>query len=262
MGLEEIRVKVDRAKEHSDCLKSQLGRFVKEKPYPLHVVTYDYQTAKVRDVEWTKRIPPKWGAIVGDCVHNLRSALDHIVWELSGGTGHAPHHAEFPVFKEEAEYLKRTPKGDPARGGGLWKIEGINERAARTAIYKLQPFQRADPLRHPLWVVHELDRLDKHRTLQVVAAMAHDYRGLLRRGIQDASDLPPGWYQAAGTQSPFYRAETPLGTKTKVKVRRDLAIYIALPEETVGSHEKLDVLLEMLIGFWETEVLPAFGSLL
>jgi hypothetical protein len=261
MALNDIRVKLDRAKEHLDAFNTDLDRFVKEKPYPLHVVTESDTSKKVSDVEWTRGPPARWSAIVGDCVHNLRSVLDHIVWDLSGGTGHAPKHSEFPVFDDSIKYFERTKKGTgpPARGSGLWKIDGVSNPYAIAAIRRLQPFQRPDPARHPLWIIHELDRLDKHRALHVIWGIAYDYVDLLSLGIGDAGDFPPGLRQVGATYSPLYRAQTPPGTKTKVKVRFDLAVRVTLPPQTVGAHENLDVLLGKLIGFVETDVVPTFA---
>lgn len=262
MGLDDIRVKVDRAREHLGTLTADVDRFVSEKPYPLHVVTQYHGTARVRDVEWTRSPPLRWSAIVGDCIHNLRSALDHLVWELSGGSGNAPDGTEFPVFLDFPAYFQRDRRWQAARGSGLWKIRGIVADGAHAEFERLQPFKGPDPVRHPLWTIHELDRLDKHRSLNVLMGMAHDYFGLVRRNIGDDSELPPGWRRAFGTQSHLYRAQVGTGVKTQVKVRGDLAIYISLPPESVGSDDNLDVVLARLINFVETDVLSAFAPYL
>lgn len=260
MGLSDIGVKLDRAKKHLGDLEAELDRFVSEKPHPLHVVTHNRQSAKVWDMEWTRKIPSRWSAIAGDCAHNLRCVLDHIVWDLSGGAGNAPDDSEFPVFRDPLKYFRSGKDGKPLRGTGLWKIRGVKDDIAHAAFEGLQPFEGQDPTRHPLWIIHELDRLDKHRALHVVWGRAHDYASLLANGIGDESDLPPGWrkLKVGATQSPFYRAETPPGTKTQVKTRFDLAIRVTLPPGTVGSHENLDVLLGSLIAFVEAEVLSMF----
>jgi hypothetical protein len=57
-------------------------------------------------MEWTRAISSDWSAIAGDCVHNLRCVLDHIVWDLSGGDGKAPYHSEFPVFSDVLKYFQ------------------------------------------------------------------------------------------------------------------------------------------------------------
>lgn len=259
MGLDDIRIKLDRAKEHLDALNTEIDRFATTNPYPLHVVSYK-GTNQVRDIVWLRKPPPRWSALAGDCVHNLRSALDHIVWSLSGGDGMAPTHTEFPIFKDENKYLDRTGKGDPARGSGLWKIEGVQSFQARTAIRWLQPFRGPDPTGHPLWILHELDRIDKHRRLHVVVGWA--YANLSRRGIRDSSELEPGWRQTYATQSPEYPAKTLPGQKPQVKMRYDLALRVAVKAEAVRADENVDVVLRRLGDFVETEVLGSLKGFL
>ena len=258
MALEDIGVKLDRAKEHLGTLNTEIDRFATEKPYAFHAVTYEGSN-EIYDVVWLRNPPPRWSAIVGDCVHNLRSALDHIVWTLSGGDGQAPAHAEFPIFIDEEKYLKRTKEGDPVRGSGLWKIQGV--RKGRPVFYRLQPFQGPDDrISHPLWILHELDRVDKHRRLHVVWGTAFD--DLWRRGVGDVADLPPGWRQVRATAGPEYPAPALAGHRTRVKVRADLAMRITLESEPVQPDEPVDVVLARLIGFIETDVLPGFDRYL
>jgi hypothetical protein len=252
MGLDDIRVKLDRAKEHLDALNADLQQFATEEPHPLHVVIPD-RAYTVQDVVWMRDPPARWGALVGDCVHNLRSALDHIVWALSGGNRYAPQHAEFPIFENPFKFFERTKKGEPARGSGIWKIAGVVPDEARAIIEGLQPFNRPQPERHPLWIIHELDRFDKHRALHVIFGWA--YPELWKHGIRKQADFPPGWHRIKATQSSRYPAKTPAGRKDRVKVRFDLAMRIALPPGTVGSHENLDVVLALLCDFVDTEVI-------
>src|SRR6202043_2947882 len=103
----------------------------------LHAVTEHWDTARIRKIEWARFPPARWGALVGDCVHNLRSTLDHIVWDLSGGTGNAPDDSEFPVFIDFLKFFQRDKKGEPARGSGLWKIRGVIEDDAAAIIRNL-----------------------------------------------------------------------------------------------------------------------------
>jgi hypothetical protein len=49
------------------------------------------------------------------------------------------------------------------------KLKGMHPNA-RKAIEKLQPYHRKDAyVADPLWIIHELDRIDKHRRLNVTA---------------------------------------------------------------------------------------------
>jgi hypothetical protein len=252
-----IRVKLDRAKEHAEVFKAEVDRFAAEKPYPFHVVTL--YGNNIYDVEWVRNPPARWGAIAGDCVHNLRSALDHIAWDLaSDGDGNAPYHTEFPIFVDREKFFQRTKAGEPARGSGLRKIDAITDLNLQTAIKRLQPFQSEHPTRHPLWILHELDNLDKHRALRPVTAWAHT--DLWRRDIHDLPDLPPGWRQLRATQGPRYAAQMVGMGKVRMKMRYDLAMRVTLPAGTVDTEDNLDVLLDGLIEFVETKVFDIFES--
>lgn len=249
-ALRAITVKVERAKEHLATLNVEIDTFASQRPYAVHVVTYA-GTNEIQDFVWVRDTPGRWSAITGDCVHNLRSALDHIVWALSGGDDTAPPRSEFPIFLEEDRYLQRSARGEPARGSGLQKIEGVRPFEAKTKIRQLQPFRSPKPAEHPLWILHELDNFDKHRALHVV--MGWGYTELWRRGINDVTDLPPGWRQLRATQGHAYPRP---GATSRVKLRSDLAMRVALEDTVVGTtNNNVDVVLTELISYVEQTVL-------
>lgn len=105
-------------------------------------------------------IPEAWAVQLGEVMHNLRSTLDNLVCQLVLAEGNKPgNQHEFPVAHEESWYEKRAPE----------KLAGI-PGWARQIIDKVQPYKGPTPALHPLWIVHNLNRLDKHQGLHVVAA--------------------------------------------------------------------------------------------
>lgn len=106
--------------------------------------------------------PPGISLNVGDAVHNLRSALDHLVCQLAIAAGHgsACSHTQFPVFRNDSA-KNRTTIGR--------RLNGLTP-AARAEIEALQPYKRTPlaPESDPLWMLSELDNVDKHRILVVV----------------------------------------------------------------------------------------------
>lgn len=253
MSLDDIEIKLRRAEEHLEALNDEFDRFATAQPRALHVVT-NQRGNEILDVVWVRKPPRRWGAIIGDCVHNMRSALDHMVWQLSGGGGIAPAHAEFPIFVDEVKYYERTNQGKPRRGSGLSKIEGIESNDVRALIEGLQPFHAHDPTRHPLWVIHDLDRFDKHRALHPVGGWAFTHNRLGHR-VRSTADLEPGWRRAMATSSHERPAPTPAGRKTRVKVRSDLALFITLEAPMARAQEHVDVLLAELLEFVRLDVL-------
>jgi len=102
------------------------------------------------------------GLHVGDFLHNLRCALDHLVYELvvaysSSPPNKAAETCEFPIFW----------KGPMEPGQEKSKIGSIHPEAAKL-IKAVQPHHRgANYAEDPLWVLNELERIDKHRTLHI-----------------------------------------------------------------------------------------------
>lgn len=112
--------------------------------------------------------PLEWATIVGDVVHNLRSSLDHLVYELSflGTQGNPGAKTAFPcVLTKKSWDSKEIQKV---------KLQGVLE-SHKQKLYTAQPcYRRRDDAspeafnlrRHnALWVLQELSNDDKHRML-------------------------------------------------------------------------------------------------
>jgi hypothetical protein len=103
-------------------------------------------------------------AVIGDAVHNIRSALDHLVYELAPPEVRRRRRTQFPIFMTEAGF----------RNQGLQQIDGITGDE-RTLIEKVQPYNASDPPNDdPLAVLNRLSNLDKHRLLVPVIAAVSD----------------------------------------------------------------------------------------
>lgn len=99
---------------------------------------------------------PDIPAIIGDAVHNLRSALDHLAYHLvmvgtdKGEIRTKPWEIiQFPITHSADSY-----KSDRTAG----KVQGM-ERKAIEAIDALKPYKSGN---EPLWLLHKLDNTDKH----------------------------------------------------------------------------------------------------
>ncbi len=119
--------------------------------------------------------------MVGDAVHGLRSALDHLAFALNA-KGYADAHkgAALPAKDEAASafpiFGNVNQRGEPTDGEASFRSAVHTYRhmppGAKIVVEKLQPYQRGDKFRQdPLWAIHELSRVDKHRIdLAVIAA--------------------------------------------------------------------------------------------
>lgn len=128
-------------------------------------------------VKVTATRPPAdpFGLIIGDCVQNMRSALDQLAFTLASAytiplPDDIAQDSQFPIFGDEDR------KGRPGAGPRLFSsnrgrmIRGIDP-AAQTIIEGLQPYHRGQDFRtHPLWILRELSNIDKHRLIHPIVA--------------------------------------------------------------------------------------------
>ena len=111
-------------------------------------------------------LTPVLPLIVGDYIHNIRSSLDHLIAQLSVQAGHRideTRHLTFPIYNSETIYIRNSRH----------KLKELVSPNALAAIERAQPYEARksgdDPTADPLWVLSELDNIDKHRMLVVVA---------------------------------------------------------------------------------------------
>jgi hypothetical protein len=151
--------KIARASEHRHSLDEAIRTHINSGPYG--VVGYLNRDAGHKVVEFAvyKPHPVEWSIIVGDIVHNLRSALDHLVYELSGRKGGTA----FPIFTSSDDYLVPNCRGVSQRDT---KLAGVPKRD-RATIDSYQPYQRGKQVARsdPLALLASLNNADKHRVI-------------------------------------------------------------------------------------------------
>jgi hypothetical protein len=159
--LDGCAAKITRADQSIIELKAEIDAFLKPNPYSL-IPEDDPQAGQiVWRAKTIRGCPPEWSARIGEVVHDLRSALDHLAWQLVIANSETPDSkTEFPVFWDAVKYKAESPR----------KVRGISQQA-RAQIERLQPYQAADRFEdHLLYIVHQLNLTDKHRLLNVVGS--------------------------------------------------------------------------------------------
>jgi len=155
--------KIERADSHLDALDTEVKKWLE-----VHAETgfsrHFYAEARVQAFWWDIPDPPlDWGVRIGDVVHNLRSALDHLVWQLSSSPKAGIGGNQFPIFRD-----KPTQGFDARTKDGMLYGVPDDERAK---IEGLQPYVR-DPGtedRNALVILNNLSNVDKHQIVHVVA---------------------------------------------------------------------------------------------
>ena|ERR1035437_5965395 len=79
-SLDGARLKVVRAKQHLETFKSAVALYIESDPCAVIVDKNDDILPHRTEIS---EFDPLLRTFIGDCIHNLRSALDYIVWDLA-----------------------------------------------------------------------------------------------------------------------------------------------------------------------------------
>jgi len=142
-------------------LKAECRAWLEEHPYRVYAELDAERRNKLIKVEVFRNPPPELGLLIGDCLHNMRSALDNLVYDLAIAHRGSPlsksiaRNSQFPIFKDCGDFMRT----------GMDQIRGIHPDA-KAVIKGLQPYHRGDKFAyHRLWMLRELSNADKHRLL-------------------------------------------------------------------------------------------------
>jgi hypothetical protein len=118
-------------------------------------------------IDWPAR---EWGIILGDAVHCLRSALDHLVYGLAGDPG---GRTQFPIFTKKKDWVTRAP-------AMYWSV--LEPLVA--IIDDAQPYHDGEVAAdHPLAILRTLSNLDKHRAIPAVALVPYNNEATVERVV-------------------------------------------------------------------------------
>lgn len=153
-----VLAKLDWAAQHIEMFRQTVEAFERRNPAPLGFRAEE-QAHPDGSVDWVlhavirEPLPSELPLIVGDVIHNVRSALDHLVYALSSPKAQRSDRTQFPIFTDAAKFKTR----------GIPMIESI-KGPERTLIENVQPFAATPvPENDPLAILNSLSNLDKHR---------------------------------------------------------------------------------------------------
>ena len=156
------RAKLARAREHVSALK---GEFDSWTGMIEHETGFDPERRQlIVRATAVPDLPLRWSTILGDAIHNYRSVLDHLVWQLArvnaAPGGEPPIRVQFPIVSEEQDWAGQLSRVDSLSARHQHLVEGC------------QPYHRgiwmgAGPPRQPLEDLRDLSNVDKHRFVMV-----------------------------------------------------------------------------------------------
>lgn len=168
-------LKIRRAEQHFQTLREEIGDWNRIQRSSLDKET---DPEGREHVVWLNVEPlpslEKLSLITGDCIHNLRCAIDHFVYTLAiidTGANPPPHWdaLQFPIVDSPEKFPSQQQR----------RLSGLNRHSV-TLIERAQPYNRPNAEGGPplLSLLRELDNADKHRLLNV--ALFHMSNGEVR----------------------------------------------------------------------------------
>lgn len=153
-------LKLNRAKHHFKAADELMQGFNNRKPY--EIVTSFEGKGQAREcflrLKEVEAIPIDLSLLIGDICNNLRSALDHLLWQLwllidptfDGNV-------YFPICDSPSTFNTNSPRDI----GGLPDTQ-------KTVIGGLQPYRTKNPA---LSILRDVNNCDKHRLIQIIGLM-------------------------------------------------------------------------------------------
>ncbi len=163
-SLDGIREKLKRAEENIVNLEREIGFFLN---YGAYVSVSDNNVQaikKLRELHLDRKVPVRFSVLAGEVIHQMRSSLDHLAWQLSSKTYREKHPVaiEFPIFKKDPAKENKTK--EYAR-----KVQGVSP-TAKAIIERLQPYKSNLPDSHLLQIIHKMDITEKHQELILITS--------------------------------------------------------------------------------------------
>jgi hypothetical protein len=217
--LEGVKAKAERAKHHVNELDTALRAFFGTNPYAVGTKR-DPQTRKlIYYLVSVRDVPREISVIAGEVLQSLRSALDHLAYQLVVAGSGLPgpfYHVYFPIFDSASKY----------EAGKLGQIKGMRQDAI-TAIDAIKPYAGGNDT---LWRLHKLNNVDKHRLLVTVGSQMRS----ADLGAFMSSQMPP---LPDGTPVPILSAFFKVADRM-FPLKAGDELFIDLPDAEPNEHLK------------------------
>jgi hypothetical protein len=252
--LDSARFKVVRAQEHLCALAREIRGYLDTDPYVIPI-EHNQDFVRVQSAVSTCDPPLSVSVMVGDCLTNLRAALDYVVWQLALRHFDPPLNSK-PTDRQWVSFpIATEPKGYAG------KINGFAKRQMPTdALRIIQDVQPDKAGYESLGWLNTLVNEDKHRMLLTMVAAVHTSRLWLTdsngRRIASASGVTSMISSMDFLTDP--RTGTAWADHAGVKVDGDVAVYITFRDISM-PRVPVDRTLEQIV---ETvaNVIPRFDQ--
>jgi len=174
-------LKIQRAEKHMVDINQEAMRYAESHPYTCQRIRF----LDSDDTIWgrfhiTKQPDPMIAVMLGDFIHNLRSALDWVIVACSPRKHR--YKASFPILSKDV-FAKDADGnfvfGDTERKNLETCLQGLCPEA-RALVIGLQPYNMgANTHRAILGIISRLENADKHREIITIGCGGRDFRASL-----------------------------------------------------------------------------------
>jgi hypothetical protein len=242
--------KVYRSKTHLLELQTEIERYFETNPGRVIRVEDGNPDEYTGIFQASGPIPGRLPIIMGDCLQNLRSALDYLVWELVLAANEVPgRHNMFPICSTLRAFENQLEK---KRLAGL-KPEAVAE------MRTLQPYNHGKDFEKTLlWILDDLCNINKHR--RVLTTDLYGGPSDLEWSPKDGQILAKvdlASIRKGAKIGPFPIVDGPKGPGIRIDADPKIAVIIAVDE---GPARGMDIglILTELLKYVEFGVLPKF----
>jgi hypothetical protein len=171
--MESASLKIKRAEKH---LAELSDLFKLKKPFRYFVETNFKTGQRATFAKRDEAVASEAAIIIGDIIHNLRSAIDHAYWDCTNAFARSDGERksiQFPVTSTEEALIKSVLPGLPSR---------VSEEFC-SALVTLKPYRESG--NSLLCAIHDLDVLDKHKLLIPTGKFTKITSTILQKQIPD-----------------------------------------------------------------------------
>lgn len=253
-------LKVQRAGQHLDEVRDVMAAYASRNPYcPVRVRQPKGQRhIWLYRLEMTEEPDPMIPVIIGECLYDLRSALDHLAVAMAPRKRKA--NAAFPV--ETTDPWARNGAGefvysDERRQSFTSKVKDMPAEAVEMII-KAQPYQRENSKLETLSLISRLENADKHRSLIAVGHGIRDARSVVTAAGQAIKQESAG-FRENGMEIAKFGFTGPVPDESEVIVEVSGTATIALKVAGTDGCFLMPESLDILVRWVRDSAIPEFS---
>lgn len=252
-GFEGAIGKLTRARHQLRDLNQRFIRYAESRPYRTVERVEQRPGETIADyryiVELVSEPKREWGVLIGEVIHNMRSALDHTIY----ATAQRPSRKnQFPIYTSRRGWDSQA--GRMLRSVPLHVAEFVESR---------QPFQASGterPDQHMLAILNRLSNHDKHRLLHTAITTLHSVSSPSVTMVRDVSAI----HDVEFTMGPLRVGAdlarftiTPDGPNPELNLKGEFALGVAFTDplgrdRVIEGAEVLPLLLAVYRFTWDT----------